>query len=68
MSIDDEAESEEESRAIAQRKKKTMEPQSGTREEALSEDAEADIETDVADESEEVEEEGDASVPTETEL
>jgi hypothetical protein len=65
LSIDDERESEEETRSIAQMKKKINDPESGTREEAQSEDAEADIEEDVVDESEELEEEGDASVPAE---
>jgi hypothetical protein len=65
LSIDNESESVEESRAIAQRKKEIVEPESGTREESSLEDAEAAIGEDDMDQSEELEEGTDATVPTE---
>jgi len=65
LSIDNENESVEEARAIAQRKKKIMEPEPGTREESRLEDAEVGIGEDESDQSEELEEETDATIPTE---
>jgi hypothetical protein len=65
LSIDDENDSVEEARAIAQRKKEVMEPESGTREESRLEDAEAAIGEDESDQSEELEEGMDDTVPTE---
>jgi hypothetical protein len=65
LSVDDENESVEEARAIAQRKKEVMEPESGTREESRLEDADVAIGEDESDQSEELEDETDATVPTE---
>jgi hypothetical protein len=67
LSIDDEQESEEETRSIAHMKKETGEPDPESRQEVQSEDAEADIGEDVADENEELEEGEDADVPKELE-
>lgn len=68
MSIDDEQESEEESRAIAQRQKEFSEPPEDSRQEAESEDVEAGIEDDVVDENEEVEDESGEDVPKELDV
>jgi hypothetical protein len=66
LSIDDEQESEEETRSIAHMKKGLSEPEPDSRQEAQSEDVEADIGEDVVDENEELDEEGDVEVPEET--
>jgi hypothetical protein len=55
LSIDDVRESEEEDKAIGQARKKLAEPDDGSREEAISEDTEAEIGEDSDDDTEELE-------------